>query len=447
MIAPTVAATTDARFELSTAHVRAAHRIIPGGAHTLAKGDDQYPEDMAPIIVGGSGCRVRDLDDNELIEYGIGVRSVTLGHGDQRILSPVKAALDSGVNFARPHVLERRAAERLLELFPFADMVKFGRQWLGRDQCCGQSGPCVHGQGSRRACARIIRCSGHADWFICTTPMSAGIPRAYHELTASFRYNDLNSVEALLNSAPGEFAALVLEAETTVPPEPGFFDGLRALCDRHGTLLILDEIITGFRWHERGAQFVHGIKPDLCTLGKGLANGLPLSALLGRREIMDLGGFAAGRDRVYLLSQTYGAQPWALAAMLAVIDVYESDAIVSRLHAAGARLRQGVEAVVSARGLGSHIQVLGRDCNLVFATRDSSGERSQGFRTLFLQELLRRRILAPSFVVSAAHDDDAIDQTVAAVEGALPAYERALEEGLETVLHGRHVKPTIRRRW
>jgi glutamate-1-semialdehyde 2,1-aminomutase len=446
MIAPTVAPRTDARFELSTAHVRAAHRIIPGGAHALAKGDDQYPEDMAPIIVGGSGCRVRDLDDNELIEYGIGLRSVTLGHGDQRVLSAVKTALDSGVNFTRPHVLERRAAERLLELFPFADMVKFGVNGSDATSAAVKVARAFTGRDRIAVCADHAM-FGTADWFICTTSMSAGIPRAHHELTASFRYNDLDSVEAVLNSAPGEFAAVVLEAETTVPPEPGFFEGLRALCDRHGTLLILDEIITGFRWHERGAQFVHGITPDLCTLGKGLGNGLPLSALLGRREIMELGGFAAGRDRVFLLSQTYGAQPWVLAAMLAVIDTYESDAIVSRLHAAGSRLRQGVETVVSARALGPYIQVVGRDCNLVFATRDSSGERSQGFRTLFLQELLRRRILAPSFVVSAAHDDDAIDQTVRAVEGALPAYERALEEGLETVLPGRHVKPTIRRRW
>jgi glutamate-1-semialdehyde 2,1-aminomutase len=446
MSASTVAATTDARFELSTAHARAAHRIIPGGAHALAKGDDQYPEDMAPIIVAGSGCRVRDLDDNELIEYGIGLRSVTLGHGDQRILSPVKAALDSGVNFARPHVLERRAAERLLELFPFADMVKFGVNGSDATSAAVKVARAFTGRDRIAVCADHAM-FGTADWFICTTPMSAGIPLTHQELTASFRYNDLDSVEAVLNSAPGEFAALVLEAETTVPPQPGFFEGLRALCNRYGTLLILDEIITGFRWHERGAQFVHGITPDLCTLGKGLANGLPLSALLGRREIMDLGGFAPDRDRVFLLSQTYGAQPWVLAAMLAVIDTYESDAIVARLHAAGSRLRQGVESVVSARALGPYIQVVGRDCNLVFATRDSSGERSQGFRTLFLQELLRRRILAPSFVVSAAHDDDAIDQTVLAVEGALPAYERALEEGLETVLHGRHVKPTIRRRW
>lgn len=438
--------TADARFELSTAHARASDRVIPGGAHSLAKGDDQYPEGMAPIIVHGSGCRVRDLDGNELIEYGIGLRSVTLGHGDQRILGPVKTALDSGVNFARPHAVERLAAERLLDLFPFADMVKFGLNGSDATSAAVKLARAFTGRD------RIAVCADHpifatADWFICTTPMSAGIPEAHHELTSGFRYNDLDSVEAVLDGAPGQFAALVLEAETTVPPRPGFFEGLRTLCDRHGTLLILDEIITGLRWHERGAQFVYGIKPDLCALGKGLANGLPLSALLGRREIMDLGGFATGRDRVYLLSQTYGAQPWVLAAMLAVFDVYENDAIVSRLHAAGARLRVGVEEVVSARGLGSHIQVVGRDSNLVFVTRDTAGERSQGFRTLFLQELLRQRILAPSFVVSAAHDHDAIDRTVMAVDSALPAYERALEKGLETVLRGRPVQPSIRRRW
>ena len=186
MIAPTIAATTDPRFELSTAHVRAAHRIIPGGAHTLAKGDDQYPEDMAPIIVGGSGCRVHDLDDNELIEYGIGLRSVTLGHGDQRILSPVKAALDSGVNFARPHVLERRAAERLLELFPFADMVKFGVNGSDATSAAVKVARAFTGRDRVAMCADHPM-FGHADWFdlhhtdVCRHP--EGLSRADRELS------------------------------------------------------------------------------------------------------------------------------------------------------------------------------------------------------------------------------------------------------------------------
>ena len=134
-----------------------------------------------------------------------------------------------------------------------------------------------------------------------------------------------------------------MEAETVQPPAPGYFDGLRRLCDRHGTLLVLDEMITGFRWHERGAQFVHGIEPDLCTFGKGIANGFPVSALAGRRDVMRLGGFTGDADRVFLLSQTAGAQPWALAAMLAVIDSCQRERIPERLQQIGGELRRGID--------------------------------------------------------------------------------------------------------
>jgi glutamate-1-semialdehyde 2,1-aminomutase len=425
--------------------VTAAKLVIPGGAHALAKGDDQYPEDMAPVIVSGRGCRVEDLDGNTLIEYGMGLRSVTLGHGDPRVDDAVATAIRRGVNFARPHAIELVAAERLLELFPWAEMVKFG----------------LNGSDATNAAVRLARaytgrdeiavCRDHpmfstADWFIGTTRMPAGVPAAVRGLTSGFGFNDLESARALVRDHPGGIAAFVLEAETTAPPEPEFLTGLRELCDASGALLILDEIITGFRWHVRGAQHVHGIRPDLCTLGKGLANGYPVAALVGRRDIMELGGFATHRDRVYLLSQTYGAQPWALAAMLAVIDIYEREDIAARLHDNGRRLSEGVERAVRTHHLEEHIEILGRDCNLVFATRDQAGERSQGFRTLFLQELLSRGVLAPSFVVSAAHDARTVDTTVEAVDALLPTYRRGLEDGLSTVLRGRPVQPSIRPR-
>jgi glutamate-1-semialdehyde 2,1-aminomutase len=425
--------------------MEAAERAIPGGTHTYAKGNDQYPEGLAPVIDHGLGCRVVDIDGNEYVEYGSGLRAVTLGHGHPAVLKSVRSALDLGVSFTRPHRLELTAAERLLELFPGADMVKFG----------------VHGSDATSAAVRLARaftgrdlvavCSDHPifsthDWFISTTPMSAGIPQSVRDLTMGFRYNDLPSLRRLLEAHPGQIAAVMLEAETSEPPAPGFLPGVRRLCDEHGAILILDEVITGFRWDLRGAQHVYDISPDLFTFAKGLCNGLPLSALLGRRELMELGGFCEAHDRVWLLSLTYGAQPWALSAMMAVIDVYESEAVTSQLHAAGAALRQGCEAVITARGLQDHVQITGRDCNLVFATRDASGERSQGFRTLFLQELLSRGVLAPSFVVNIAHDDEAIELTVEAVRQALDAYEHALEHGLDTVLRGRPVRPSNRRR-
>ena len=216
------------------------------------------------------------------------------------------------------------------------------------------------------------------DWFIVTTPMRAGIPAAAERLTVQFSYNDLASVTQLFDAYPNQIAAVMLEAETIEPPAPGFFAGLRRLCDRHGALLILDEIITGFRWHERGAQFVYGIEPDLCTFGKGMANGFPLSALAGRRDMMRLGGYVDDVDRVFLLSQTASAQPWALAALMVVIDTYQREHIAEQLHAIGARTARRIEAVVADAGLSSYFQLRGRDCNLVYVARDEHGSAQPG---------------------------------------------------------------------
>jgi glutamate-1-semialdehyde 2,1-aminomutase len=433
------------KFAASTAHTAAARQVIPGGAHTYARGDDQYPEGMAPVIERGAGSRVWDIDGNEFVEFGSGLRANTLGHGFEPVVQAVQRHLADGVGFVRPHRLEREAAERLIDLIPSAEMVKFG----------------VNGSDATSAAVKLARaytgrdmvavCRQHPffstdDWFIVTTPMSAGIPESVRPLTVTFSYNDLASLESLFDAYPGQIAAVVLEAENVEPPAAGFLAGLRQLCDRNGTLLVLDEIITGFRWHERGAQYVYSIEPDLCTFGKGIANGLPLSALAGRRDVMRLGGYVDDADRVFLLSLTAGGQPWALAAMLAVIDTYEKEDIAGQLHAIGADLRAGVEDVVAGAGLSDYFQLRGRDCNLVYAARDGEGQPSQEFRTLVLQEFLEHGILAPSFVVNAAHDPQAIRQVIDAVAELMPVYRRALDDGVGTVLRGRPVRPAIRRR-
>ena len=432
-------------FAASSAHVAAVHGLIPGGAHTYAKGADQYPAGMAPVLERGAGCRVWDLDGNEYVEFGSGLRSTTLGHGFEPVLNAVRNNLDCGVNFARPHRIEREAAERFIDLIPSAEMVKFG----------------LNGSDTTTAAIRLARaytsrdmvaiCRQHPffstdDWFIVTTPMSAGIPKSVEPLTVQFSYNDLADLARVFEEYPGQIAAVILEAETVEPPAEGYFAGLRRLCDAHGAVLILDEMITGFRWHERGAQFVYDIEPDLCAFGKGLANGFPVSALAGRRELMRLGGFVDDADRVFLLSQTGGAQPWALAAMLAVIDTYQREQISARLHQIGAELRSAVTEVVDAAGLSPYFQLRGRDCNLVYVARDEREEPSQAFRTLVLQEFLEHGILAPSFVVSAAHDSAAIRQTVDAVAQLMPIYQRALDQGIDSVLRGRHVRPALRPR-
>jgi glutamate-1-semialdehyde 2,1-aminomutase len=433
------------KFAASAEHTAAARQLIPGGAHTYARGDDQYPEGMAPVIERGAGCRVWDIDGNEFVEFGSGLRANTLGHGFEPVVRAVQRYLADGVGFVRPHRLELEAAERLIDLIPSAEMVKFGVNGSDTTSAAVKLARAYTGRDMVAVCRQQPFFSTD-DWFIVTTPMSAGIPDSVRPLTVQFSYNDLASLEALFEVHPGQIAAVVLEAETVEPPAPGFFAGLRQLCDRNGALLVLDEIITGFRWHERGAQYLYSIEPDLCTFGKGIANGLPLSALAGRRDVMRLGGHVDDADRVFLLSLTAGGQPWALAAMLAVIDTYEQEGIAGQLHSIGADLRAGVEDAVAAAGLGDYFQLRGRDCNLVYVARDADGQPSQEFRTLVLQEFLEHGILAPSFVVNAAHDPKAISQVVDAVADLMPVYRRALDDGVGSVLRGRPVRPTIRRR-
>jgi glutamate-1-semialdehyde 2,1-aminomutase len=282
------------------------------------------------------------------------------------------------------------------------------------------------------------------DWFIGTTAMPAGIPQAIRNLTVGFRYNDLASVERLLDRYAGRIACLVLEPATAVEPAPGFLEGLRRLCDRHGTLLVFDEMITGFRWHTGGAQQVYGVTPDLSTFGKGMGNGFAIAALAGRREIMELGGLRHRGQRVFLLSTTHGAEAAGLAAAMETMRIYASEPVIETLYRQGERLRRGVEAAAAARGVADRLQVFGRAPNLIFVTRDAQGERSQSFRALFMQELIRRGVLGPSFVISQAHGDADVDRTIEAVDGALGVYRRALEDGVERHLHGPPVQPVFR---
>lgn len=431
-------------FDRSNALRPRFHELIPGGCHTYAKGDDQYPEGMAPYIVRGAGCRVWDVDGNEFIEYGAGLRAVTLGHAYAPVIEAARAQLGLGANFVRPATIELECAEAFLEFVPRAEMVKFCKD--GSDATSGAL------KLARAHTGRdlVAICANHPffsvdDWFIGASGMPGGIPQATRELTVKFNYNDLASLETLFEQHRGQIAAVVLEAEKETAPAPGFFEGIRQLCDRHGAVFILDEMITGFRWHAGGAQARYGIEPDLSTFGKALANGFSVSALAGKRELMRLGGADHDRERVFLLSTTHGAETHGLAAALATMKVYRDEPVIDTLWQRGSRLAAGLRAAAAAAGVGEQVPILGQPCCLVFGSRDAQGQPSQPFRTLLMQELIQRGVLATSLVVNYSHSEADIDQTIEAFAAAFQVYRRALDEGIEKHLSGRPVKPAIRR--
>ena len=281
------------------------------------------------------------------------------------VVQAVQQELCRGANFTRPSPLEVACAKQFLDLIDSAEMVKF----------------CKDGSDATSGAVRLARaytgrdliacCADHPffsvdDWFIGTTPMNAGIPEIVRQLTLTFRYNDLASAEALFQRYPGQIAALILEPARTAEPEDGYLQALQRLCHANGALLILDEMITGFRWHNGGAQKVYGIVPDLSAFGKALANGFSVSALAGRREFMRLGGLDhCDRPRVFLLSTTHGAETHALAAAIATMQVYAREAVIEHLYGQGTRLRQLAEEVIRRHGLTEFVQIFGRPCCLL----------------------------------------------------------------------------------
>ena len=432
-----------ARFARSAALAADAHDLIPGGAHTYARGDDQYPVLAPGFIARGEGCHVWDVDGNEFVEYGMGLRAVTLGHGFRPVVDAAYRASLDGMSFTRPSQLEVKCAQEFLSVVPTADMVKFAKNGSDVTTAAVKLARAHTGRDLVAICGDQPFFSTD-DWFIGTTAMAAGIPAAIRDLTVKFRYNDLQSVQDLFATHPGQIACVMLEAATSLEPQPGFLEGLRNLCHAEGAVLVFDEMITGFRWDLGGAQRLYGVTPDLSCFGKALGNGFAISALAGRREIMERGGLRHSDARVFLLSTTHGAETGSLAAAIETMRVYRRDGIVERLHRQGDRLRHGVTEVVRANGVVDRVGVLGRPSNLVFYTRDSAGQPSQAFRALFMQELIRHGVLAPSFVVSAAHSDADIDRTIDAVDHALRVYARALSDGVEHYLVGRPVKPVFR---
>ncbi len=421
-----------------------SHALIPGGCHTYAKGDDQFPQNSPGFLVRGEGCHVWDMDGNEYIEYGMGCRAVTLGHAFPSVVRAAQEELFRGSNFSRPAPIEVECAEELISMIDGAEMVKF----------------CKDGSAATTAAIKLARahtgrdkigfCADHPffatnDWFIGTTPFDTGIPQSTKDLSLAFRYNDIDSIREMFQENSGEIACLIMEPAKYCDPDDDFLNKAKEICHEHGALFVLDEMITGFRWHNGGAQKYYQVVPDLSTFGKALANGFSLSALVGRKEFMEVGGLEHERERVFLLSTTHGAETHSLAAAIATMRTYQNEPVVETLFQQGERLRDGVNTVIAQHGLKDYVEVIGKPCCMVLASRDGNKLPSQWFRTLMMQETIKRGVFMLSLVVSYSHSDKDIDWTIGAIDESLFVYRKALDEGPEKYLVGRPSKPVYRK--
>ncbi len=418
--------------------------LIPGGCHTYSKGPDQFPANAPDTIVEGNGCRVLGSDGLWYTDWGMGLTSVSLGHGHVEVCDAVSDEIRRGTNFIRPAELERKAAERFLEVFG-GDLVKF----------------CKNGSTATTAAVKLARAYtgkglvaipeeqpffSYDDWFIGTTPAQAGIPPEHKQLTLRFRYNDLASLESLFAEHGKDIACVMLEPVKTDPPAPGFLEGIRELCDRFGAVYILDETVSGLKWAMAGGQEYFGVKPDLSVWGKGLANGFSACALSGKREIMALGGSNSEGPRVFLVSTTHGAESGALAAMLATLHIFERDNVIGDNWRRGALLKDGIQQAIDRHGLTSHFKISGYPCLLGFGWIGLAEARGLEWRTLVMQELTKERLLTQGVLCpTPAHDDDVIVDTINGFDRALSRVARAWATGsVAGFLEGPAVRPVFR---
>ena len=316
-------------FDKSAALRKKVHDTIPGGAHTYAKGDDQYPERSPGFIERGKGCHIWDVDGNEFIEYGMGLRAVTLGHAYPSVIEAAYRQMQLGNNFNRPAPIELECAQMLQSLVSSAEMVKFAKDGSTVLTAALKLARAYTGRDLVAICSNSPFFS-YNDWFIGTTAMDGGVSRVEVELTVKFNYNDIDSLQKLFEQYPNRIAMVLLEPARTEEPKDGFLQKVIDLAHRNGALVTLDETISGFRFHQGGAQTLYGVTPDMSCFGKALANGFSLSALTGKREVMELGGLFHDKERVFLLSTTHGAEGPSLAAAIETMRIYRDEPASSR---------------------------------------------------------------------------------------------------------------------
>jgi glutamate-1-semialdehyde 2,1-aminomutase len=441
-------------------------KYIPGGAHTYSRGNDQYPQNAPSILEKGKGAYVWNPDGTKFLDYGMALRAVTLGYSNDRVNQAAFREIEKGVNLTRATTIELEASKRMVDLIPGADMVKFAKNGSNVTTAAVKIARAYTGR--KYVCVpRQQPFFSFDDWFIGITPIKKGIPQEHYACTLVFDYNDINSLQLLFDQYPGQIAAVIMEPATTLNPCKGdecvaqmdtelicancknnknnFLYLVQNICKKEGAVFIIDEMITGFRWHLHGAQTYFGIEPDLSTFGKGMANGFAVAALVGRKELMDIGSIdVSGSERTFLLSTTHGAEMPGMGAFLETVAVYEEHDVIGHLWKYGKKLFDGINEISKGLGLTEYFYMDGSYISMNYVTKNEAGNISMAFRTLFSQELIKNGVLMPWIAPSYAHGEEELQITLNAVFAALEVYKLALANGVEKYLVGHEIKPVFR---
>ena len=387
------------KFKRSENYLLKAEKLIPLGSQTFSKSKTALPKGVSPYFVeSGLGSKFFDIDGNEYLDFVNALASVTLGYRDPDVDDAVKDQLKKGVTFSLSHPIETILAEILIDLIPCADMVRFAKNGSDATSASIRIARAFTGKEHIAVCGY----HGWHDWYIGSTTRDLGITTEGKKFTHKFKYNDLDSLDALLKSYKNKFAAVIIEPMNIEWPKEGYLEKVAELTRSNGALLIFDETITGFRFDLSGAQKYFGVIPDLATFGKGIANGFPLSVLTGKRKYMKL------VEEIFF-SGTFGGETISIAAAIAVIKKYKKNNVISHLEQQGTKIIAGTKELINKHNLIEVISISGHPSwsFINFSTKHEIP--TLVLKTLFLQEVFSRGVYTlGTHNLSYAHSDEDI---------------------------------------
>ena len=408
------------RYSNSEKMLERALRIIPLGSQTFSKSITQYPEGVSPCFIkNGKGCHVWDVDGNEYIDFVNALAAITLGYNDPDVTSAVKAQLADGTIFSLPHELEIKVAEKIVEMVPCAEMVRFGKN--GSDVTSGAIR--LARAYTKKDHVAVCGYHGWQDWYIGATSRNLGVPQSTRDLTHVFTYNDIDSLNKIFMEYHSQVAAVIMEPMNNTEPKDGFLERVRDLTHKNKAVFIFDETITGFRFANGGAQEYFGVIPDLAAFGKGLANGYPVSALAGKAEIMRL------MEDIFF-SFTFGGETLSLAAALATMTKLQKEPVIKTLWSQGEKVVEGTNALIEKHDLKDVLSTGGKACWSFLLFRDTDVYSQWELKTFFLQEVFARGILTVgTHNMSYAHSDGDIERLLQAYNEVFAIIKEVLVKG------------------
>jgi len=388
------------KFTKSIEYLNKAKKTIPLASQTFSKSYLQYPPTISPVAIDHAlGAYAYDIDGNRYLDMVNSLAAILLGYCDPDVNLAVKRQLDKGSIFSLPSTLELEVSELLVDIIPCAEMIRFGKNGSDATSAAVRVSRAFTGKD------RIAACGYHGwhDWYIGTTTRSKGVPEAVSKLTDLFAYNDISSLESLFEQHPNQYAAVILEPMNAYWPKNNFLEQVQNLCRQHNAVLIFDETVTGFRYGLGGAQELFSITPDLCVLGKGLANGFPLSAVVGKKEIMHC-------FNDIFFSTTFGGETLSLAAAKAAINKLQSSNALTTIHKNGQRLKERLNNQITHYQLQDKIKIIAHPAwSFVDMSRCDELDVMK-LKTLYIQTMLANNVIClGTHNISSAFKEDELE--------------------------------------